>query len=118
LFQRWLGFREALLKASGVQEETGAQTYSDREMVLDVVREQARQLEEEQGEGVASRFFGMATGAATFLQEVCGRWLDETGPPPKRRTWWPFGASWIGPARPSRSKRSRAPRQGLTFRIC
>ena len=47
------------------------------EIILDLIRDQAREIKEQQDAPTAARFFAVATGSATFIRDLSALWLHE-----------------------------------------
>jgi integrase len=77
LFRDALEHREWLQQASDyLPADAPAGAYSNREHVLDDIKERARDLAEDDPE-TARRYFMVATGAATFIRATSTAWLSE-----------------------------------------
>jgi integrase len=77
LFQDGLAQRNWLQQTSDhVPEDAPLGAFSDREHVMDDIRERAREIAENDPEK-AQRYFAVATGAATFIRDTSKNWLAE-----------------------------------------
>lgn len=70
------------------------------EEVLDLIREQARDIQQHQDAPTASRFYAVATGHATFIRDLSALWVDERAGQIKRASGRSRRASsstiWVG----------------------
>ena len=78
LFQDALEHRTALERAATyLPEETPDHISTDREQLLDLIRERANEIHDERGKDIADRYFDVATGDATFIEPLSVTWFAE-----------------------------------------
>lgn len=71
-------WRGALKQTSNATQEQDGREFNERDELLSIIKDQARQIEELRGPTVALRFLKAASGEGTFIKDHYPTWVSES----------------------------------------